>query len=83
MDIRNHIKVTYRNFSELRELECVKEIKLLSEHEVVLRIKPDCTKGHPIAREGDYLVQFSSGLWQRVGSDAFMRLTLKPSKEKR
>lgn len=82
MDIRNHIKVTYRNFSELRKLECVKDVKLKSEHEVVLHIKPDCTKGLPLCREGDYLIQFSSGLWQRVGGDAFMRLTLKPSKEK-
>lgn len=80
MDVKKYIEVTCRNYKELKKLECVKDIQLKSGTELELTIKPECTQGMPIVREGDYLVQFASGSWQRFGSEAFLKLNLLPSK---
>lgn len=39
------------------------------------------TKGSLFVMEGDYIVQFASKQWQRVGCEAYNRIFKNPAKE--
>ena len=51
--------------------------------EIICYLRPESTFGLPIVREGEYLVQFETKLWQRFGSSAYLALVSNPSEERR
>lgn len=83
MDVIKQIKVTYKNKSQLEKLDCVQHIELISEREIAIRLKDECTEGLPVIQEGEYLIQWKTGKWQRFGAESYNKLCTKPSKDNR
>lgn len=84
MKVIQHIKIEKQNIEKLEALDCMRKI----EHdentgEIICHLRPESTFGLPIIREGEYLVQFETKLWQRFGSSAYLALVSNPSEERR
>lgn len=71
------IKVHRVNLEALSKLDCVEYIKHRSDG-IVIKLKEEFTNGFPILHDGDFLVQFESGLYQRFGSEAIQRFIRNP-----
>ena len=46
--------------------------------DITVRFKDDATDGSPIARTGDWLVQYKTGKWQRFGNNVYQSLSFNP-----
>lgn len=68
MKIAYSIKVNKKNVSELRKLECVKEVATNAHtKKMECYIEEAKTRGRTTARQGEYIVRFASGEWQVFG----------------
>ena len=77
MKIKNIWKVCRANRDSLSETPCVRTVTDSPDGLSVL-LDPMYTRGRTVARSGDYIVQYASGLYQRFGSEAFARLERNP-----
>ena len=78
-----HIKIERRNIEKLKALDCIRKIEEDKTGNITCYLHPESTCGLPIAKEGEYLVQFESKLWQRFGSSAYLALVSNPSEQRR
>ena len=79
-----HIKIEKQNIGKLEALDCIRKIERDEDTgEIICYLRPESTFGLPIVREGEYLVQFETKLWQRFGSSAYLDLVSNPSEERR
>lgn len=81
MKIVKTIKISKTNIEEILFLECVDRLGWSEDGTLEVHLNPGLTKGRLTVREGEYLCQFASGLWQRFGSEAFGKTVCKPRKE--
>lgn len=72
------IHVTKANTDRLLALPCVVAVADHGDGLVVVLSK-DLTNGSLRANAGDYIVQFSNGMWQRFGIEAYARLVKNPN----
>lgn len=84
MKVIQHIKIEKQNIEKLEALDCMRKI----EHdentgEIICYLRPESTFGLPVVREGEYLVQFETKLWQRFGSSAYLAFVSNASEERR
>lgn len=72
------IHVTKANTDRLLALPCVVAV---ADHGdgLVVALSKDLTNGSLRANAGDYIVQFSNGMWQRFGIGAYARLVKNPN----
>ncbi len=80
MNITQHIRIWRKDVEKIKTLDCIESIDFPSHSQtaVTVVIAKDKTLGRNIAHEGDHLVQFANGLWQRFGAEAFNRLSFNP-----
>ena len=81
MKVKQYIRIRKDTIDEVSRLDCVERVEYGHNGEIVVLLKPECTKGNRQVRKDEYLVQWKSGLWQRYGSEAFGRLFKNPGKE--
>ena len=80
MKIIKDIRVKKENIDIIRTLECYKSDKIV-DGILTVYLNATETKGSLFVREGDYIVQFASKQWQRVGCEAYNRIFKNPAKE--
>ena len=80
MKIIKDIRVKKENINIIRTLECYKSDKIV-DGILTVYLNATETKGSLFVREGDYIVQFASKQWQRVGCEAYNRIFKNPAKE--
>ncbi len=82
MKITRSVKVCRGNMKELEQLDCLAFIKTdeKDKRHITCRLKNSATQGFPVAHTGEYLVQYETGMWQRVGAGVYASLVFKPSK---
>lgn len=78
MNIIESIKVEKKNIDKLLTLECVDRIIQQIDHQFEVVLKAEYSLGRLHVREGDWLIKFESGRWQRVGVNAFQNLAFMP-----
>ena len=78
-----HIKIERRNIEKLKALDCIRKIEEDKTGDITCYLHPESTCGLPIAKEGEYLVQFETNMWQRFGAIAYLALVSNPSEERR
>lgn len=76
MDIKYHIHIDNATYKKVAELPCVKSI-CRNERGIKVILSPDYTHGRLVAHTGEYIAQYSSGLWQCYGAESFQRVILK------
>lgn len=79
MNVINHIGIKKETVSTIRKLEAVERVDMMPDGNIVVHLRPEFTDGKKQAVKNEYLVQWSSGKWQRFGADAFQRLFLAPN----
>lgn len=80
MKIIFSIRVHRDNLERLRQLKCLQSVDVSEDgKKITCQFKDNKTRGSLIARTGDWLVEFSSGLWQRYGNEAYQGLCWNPS----
>ena len=78
-----HIKIEKQNIGKLEALDCIRKIERDEDTgEIICYLRSESTFVLPIVREGEYLMQFESKLWQRFGSSAYLALVSNPSEER-
>lgn len=80
MKIIKDIRVKKENIDIIRTIECYKSDKIV-DGILTVYLNATETKGSLFVREGDYIVQFASKQWQRVGCEAYNRIFKNPAKE--
>lgn len=72
------IHVVKANTDRLLALPCVVAV---ADHGdgLVVALSKDLTNGSLRANAGDFIVQFSNGMWQRFGIEAYARLVKNPN----
>lgn len=83
MKLKQHIKIEKRNIEKLKALDCIRRIDEDKTGNITCYLHPKSTCGLPIAKEGEYLVQFETNMWQRFGAIAYLALVSNPSDERR
>ena len=78
-----HIKIERRNIEKLKALDCIRKIEEDKTGNITCYLHPESTSGLRIAKEGEYLVQFETNMWQRFGAIAYLALVSNPSEERR
>ena len=78
-----HIKIERRNIEKLKALDCIRKIEEDKTGNITCYLHPESTCGLPIAKEGEYLVQFETNMWQCFGAIAYLALVSNPSEERR
>ena len=78
-----HIKIERRNIEKLKALDCIRKIEEDKTGNITCYLHPESSCGLPIAKEGEYLVQFETNMWQRFGAIAYLALVSNPSEERR
>ena len=76
-----NIRVRKENVSEILKLECVRNVELWPNGNIVVYIWPQFTDGKTEVVKDEYIVKWESGKYQRYGSTAFMNLFKNPNKE--
>lgn len=81
MKIIRSVKVWRKSIDELKSLGCFEFVKTDENdpRQVTCRFKHGATKGAPIAHTGDYIVQYETGLWQRMGVNVYEELNFSPN----
>lgn len=77
MKVKKTIKIERKNLNELASLDCV-ENSTVKGNQITVRLKEEYTKGSRTLHEGEYLVQYDCGLYQRYGEEAILRLLNTP-----
>lgn len=80
MKVKNIIRISKENINALRNLECVENVEQNGK-DITVRIKQERTDGKLEARNGEYLIQWGNGMWQRYGSEAINLLFKNPGAE--
>lgn len=83
MKSKQHIKIERRNIEKLKALDCIRKIEEDKTGNITCYLHPESTCGLPIAKEGEYLVQFETNMWQRFGAIAYLALVSNSSEERR
>ena len=83
MKSKQHIKIERRNIEKLKALDCIRKIEEDKTGNITCYLHPESSRGLPIAKEGEYLVQFETNMWQRFGAIAYLALVSNPSEERR
>lgn len=80
MKITRSIRVWSKNKDELLKLDCLEFVRedARDKKQITCRFKNGVTQGSPIAHTGDYLVQYETGKWQRVGANVISTLVFNP-----
>lgn len=82
MNIIKSIRVWRNNIDELRSLDCLEFVIVSQDRnrrmDITVRFKDEATDGSPIARTGDWLVQYKTGKWQRFGNNVYQSLSFNP-----
>ena len=82
MNIIKSIRVWRNNVEELRSLDCLEFVSVSQDKhrrmDITVRFKDEATDGSPIARTGDWLVQYKTGKWQRFGNNVYQSLSFNP-----
>lgn len=81
MKVIKTIKIDKSNIEEISSLECVDGFEWWHDDTLVVRLRPEFTKGRQTLMDGDFLCQFESGLWQRFGAEALNRISRTPGRE--
>lgn len=81
MKIIRSVKVWRKSIDELKSLGCFEFVKTDKKdpRQVICRFKHGMTQGSPIVHTGDYVVQYETGKWQRMGSAMYQGLTFEPN----
>lgn len=77
MKIKKTIKIERKNLNELASLDCFDKATVKG-NQITVRLKEEYTKGSRTLHEGEYLVQYDCGLYQRYGEEAILRLVNTP-----
>ena len=77
MKVKKTIKIERKNLNELASLDCVEKATVKG-NQITVRLKEEYTKGSRTLHEGEYLVHYDCGLYQRYGEEAIMRLVNTP-----
>lgn len=77
MKIKKTIKIERKNLNELASLDCVEKADVKG-NQITVRLKEEYTNGSRTLHEGEYLVQYDCGLYQRYGEEAILRLVNTP-----
>lgn len=75
MNVIKKILISHTTYDEVKRLPCVVNVDKETLRTVYLDLNGRCCE----ARNGDYLVCFASGIWQRFGSEAVGKLTITPN----
>lgn len=74
MNVIYSIRVYKGNIKVLKSLKCFESVSIKDGGDIICQFKPNKTRGSLIARNGDWVVEFSTGEYQRYGSEAYNRL---------
>ena len=72
MDIIQQIRVQAQNIEVLKNLDCVRDIKT-DGNNITVYLKDNKTLGNLIAVTDEWLVEYRTGRWQRVGKEAYQQ----------
>lgn len=75
MDVIKKIPINHASYDEVKRLPCVVSI----DEETLVTVYLDLDGRSCEARNGDYLVCFASGIWQRFGKEAVDKLAVTPN----
>lgn len=75
MNVIKKILISHATYDEVKRLPCVVNV----DKETMVTVYLDLDGRSCEARNGDYLVCFASGIWQRFGSEAADRLVVTPN----
>ena len=70
MKVKRDLHFNGKNIEEVFSLPCVISIMKDRKGKPAIVLSKEHTKGRTIARSGDHLVEFESGLWQVYGPAA-------------
>lgn len=75
MDVIKKIPINHTTYEEVKQLSCVASI----DKDTLTTVYLDLDGRNCEARNGDYLVCFASGIWQRFGKEAVNKLVVTPN----
>jgi hypothetical protein len=75
MNVIKKIPISHTTYDEVKRLPCVVSVNKETMSVVYLDLDGRSCE----ARNGDYLVCFASGIWQRFGSEAAGKLAINPN----
>lgn len=80
MKIKRSVRVWSGNKNELLKLDCLEFVREdeKDKKQITCRFKNGMTQGSPVAHTGDYLVQYESGKWQRIGANVIDTIVFNP-----
>jgi hypothetical protein len=81
MNVIYSIRVYKGNINVLKTLKCFESVSMSGDGDIICQFKPNKTRGNLIARSGDWVVEYSTGEYQRYGSEAYNRLFRTPNAE--
>lgn len=80
MKIIYSIKVHIDHLKTLQGLKCLQSVDVGEDGKsITCQFKDNNTRGSLIARTNDWLVEFSTGEWQKFGDAAYQQLVWNPS----
>lgn len=75
MNVIKKTLISHATYDEVKQLPCVVSV----DRKTMATVYLDLDGRRCEARNGDYLVCFASGIWQRFGSEAAGKLVMNPN----